>query len=94
MSWFTDIPKFVVAFSLILSMIWTLAFYISIDFKNPGDISENSDNLAEFLTDSVVPTEFNWISWLVDKLSNHPFLLLGSIVVVFWLFGYFLPKEA
>jgi hypothetical protein len=58
---------------------------------NPDKLDENLEKTTDFVVDNVVPTEINWISWIVDKVSN-PWILLVLILGILWLFGYFLPK--
>ncbi|WP_155395751.1 hypothetical protein [Methanosarcina mazei] len=92
MNWFTDIPKGVLVISSIIAVRGAIAFINSLDIDDSRNSNQNLNKTTEYLTDNVVPTEINWISWLAVELSTHPFLLLIAILVVLWLFGYFLPK--
>ncbi|WP_198146787.1 hypothetical protein [Methanosarcina vacuolata] len=94
MNWFTDIPKGVLLISSIIFIIGVIVFINSLDIDDSRNSNQNLKKTTEYLTDNIVPTEINWISWLVVKLSKHPFLLLGSILVTLWFFGYFLPKDS
>ena len=92
MNWFTDIPKIFRAIVVIAFAIGAIIFINSIDYVNPDKIDENLEKTTSFITDNVVPTEINWMTWLVDKVSNH-WILLILIFGILWLFGYFLPKR-
>lgn len=91
MNWLSDIPKIIQAvFGLILG-IKAISFISSIEYGNSG-IDGNLEKTTDFIVDNIVPTEINWLSWVADKINN-PWILLISILGIFWLFGYFPPKN-
>ena len=93
MNWFKDIPTLFVAVLTIIFGVKSIIFISSIDYTIAGDIDDNIEKLRNFVVDSIVPTEINWISWVADKVSN-PWILLVLIVGIFWLFGYIPPKNS
>ena len=92
MDWFTDIPRIFLAILLVIGGTIAIIFFYSIDYANPDKFDENLEKTTGFFIDNAVPTEINWISWVVDKVSN-PWILLVSILGILWLFGYFLPEN-
>lgn len=92
MDWFTDIPKIFLMILALIGAISAMIFFYSIDYGNPDEFDENIEKTTDLIVDHAVPTEINWISWVVDKVSN-PWILLISILGILWLFGYFLPKN-
>jgi hypothetical protein len=92
MDWFTDIPKIFLAILVVIGGIIAIIFINSIDYGNPDKLDENLEKTTDFVIDNAVPTEINWISGVVDKVSN-PWILLVLILGILWLFGYFLPKS-
>ena len=91
MDWFTDIPKIFLAISLLIGGIIAIIFINSIDYGNPDKL-DDLEKTTDFVIDNAVPTEINWISWVVDKVSN-PWIRLVLILGILWLFGCFLPKS-
>lgn len=92
MDWFTDIPKIFLAILAGIGIISAIIYINSIDYENPDKFNENLEKTTDFVVDGAVPTEINWISWVVDKVSNR-WILLVLILGLLWLFGYFLPKS-
>ncbi|MFH0870234.1 MAG: hypothetical protein V1866_04215 [archaeon] len=92
MDWIEDIPTIFLTIVAVIAGIGAIIFINSVDFGNPNKSDENLDRTTGYIVDNVVPTEINWISWLAGKLSGHPFILMGAILTILWLFGYFLPK--
>ena len=92
MNWFEDIPKIFLAIVAIAAALGAAIFFMGIDFSDSDKMDETLAKTTGFVTENVVPAEFNLISRFTDKLSNHPIFLLVAVLVVLWLFGYFLPK--
>lgn len=92
MDWFTDIPRIFLAILVVIGGIIAIVFINSIDYGNPDKFDENLEKTTDLFIDTAVPTEINWISWVVDNVSN-PWILLVLISGILWLFGYFLPEN-
>ena len=92
MNLFSDIPKIFKAFFGLVLGIKAISFINSIDYGISGKLDENLEKTTGFIVDNIVPTEIDWISWVTDKINN-PWILLISILGIFWLFGYYPPKN-
>lgn len=93
MDWFSDIPKMFLLGMVIIMAIGAIVFIVGMNNGNTEATNENLEKTTAYVTGNSIPTEINWISYLSNKLSGHPFILLMAVLVVFWLFGYFLPKK-
>jgi hypothetical protein len=94
MNWITDIPKAFLAIMAIIGLIGTAIFIMGLDFGNTAKANENLIKVTGFMVEEEIPTEVNWISGITIKLQNHPFILIGLIIALLWLFGYFLPENS
>ncbi|MFH1332680.1 MAG: hypothetical protein ABIH53_00380 [archaeon] len=94
MDWFTSIPRIFLVVLVVIVGVTAVIFIVNLDFGNPDNVDENLEKTTGYLAKNVIPTEINWISWITNKLSNHPLLLISSILTILWLFGYFLPKKS
>lgn len=91
MSWFEDIPAWFLIILAVVGAIGAVIFISSLDFNNPDSVDKNMEKTTGYVAENVVPTEINWIVWIVDHVKN-PYLLTILVLGIFWLFGYFTKK--
>jgi len=91
MDWFNDIPKIFTSILLIIGLIIFFGVYMSIDFRDSTKFLENMNKLTGAIVDFLYPTEVQWISWIMSVTSNS-WVLLVTVIFIFWLFGYFSSK--
>lgn len=83
----SDVPQIFQKILLVLTILGIAIFLLNLMFSNASE-EEKMEKFTGKMAETAVPTELSWLAKAADKLGNYPLLLLGTIIVIAWLFGH------